>query len=141
MTGFYKLNGSDIYTSFGMIISEGSNPILQQRKVKDRFTNDWPEENGLEYDLTAAPKFHDRVFRIQAAIVASSESDFNTKYNALFTALNVAGTVSLESLELSRTVHVMYSDMPSIDRLTRIKMASKIVVKFELELKEVQQYV
>lgn len=141
MTGFYKLNGSDIYSAFGMVISEGSNPILQQRKVKDRFFNDWPEENGLEYDLTAVPKFHDRTFRIKAAIIANSEADFNTKYNALFTALTVAGAVSFESLELSKTVYVMYSDMPLVERLTRIKMASKIVVKFELELKEVQQNV
>jgi hypothetical protein len=141
LTGKYKLGGLDIYSTYRMVIQEGSNPILQFRKPKPRFTNDWKEENGLEYDLTETPKYEDRVFRIQAVIMADSEADFNTRYNALYSALNVAGTVTLESLELSKTVNVIYSDMPDLDRLTRMKHGGKVVVKFTLELKEVQQYV
>ncbi|MDP3561749.1 MAG: hypothetical protein Q8R83_06200 [Legionellaceae bacterium] len=141
MTGKYKIASQDIYTAFRMVIQEGSNPILQFRKPKPRFTNNWKEEDGLEYDLTETPKYEDRTFLIRSVIIADSEADFNTRYNALYTALNVAGTVILESLELSKTVRVIYSDMPSLDRLTRMKHGGKVVVRFDLELKEVQQYV
>lgn len=141
LTGWYKLASQDVYTAFRMVIQEGSNPILQFRKPKPRFTNNWKEEDGLEYDLTETPKYEDRTFRIKALIIADSEADFNSRYNALYAALNVAGTITLESLELSKTVRVIYGDMPSIERLTRIKHGGKVIVRFDLELKEVQQYV
>lgn len=136
-SGLYKLGGLDVYTTYGWIIEEGSNPILQQRKAKPRFSNDWPEHNGKEYDLSA-PKFEDRIFNIKGTILASNESDFHTKYNALFTALNVSGTVTLQSLELNKTVNVIYLDMTSLDRLTPIKNNNRILVRFTLSLQEVQ---
>ena len=139
-TNLYKLGGLDMYTTYGYVPMSGSNPILQFRKRKEPFSNNWPEENGLEYDLTEVPKYEDRTFNISGWIIAVSKADFYTKYNALFDALNVPGTLTLESIELEKTVEIMYMEMSGIDRLTRMNVISgKVVVKIDLVLKEVQQ--
>lgn len=110
------------------------------RKRKEPYSNDWPEINGKEYDLSDTPKYEDRIINLKGNIYAVSETDFHTKYNALKAAFNVTGTVVLSCNELGSAynVNVFYLDSPQPKRLTGIKNANPVVVEIELKLQEVQ---
>lgn len=60
-----KVDGLDLYSEYGIFISEGGyNGIVQFPAMKNIYFNDWPEENGIEPDLTD-PKIDNKVFGIK----------------------------------------------------------------------------
>lgn len=136
----YKINGVDLYTSYGFAVSAGRDSFIKRRKTKPRFKNSWPELDGDEYDLTEPLKFEDRTFNLKGYIIANSLAEFEAKEQALFNALNVPGVVTLTNVSLNRTVNVIYDDMNNAQILTKIpKGQGKMGVYIELVLQEVQQ--
>jgi len=144
MTGLYFLGGLDMYTTYGFVPSPGcSDDILKPRKRKEPYSNDWPDEQGKEYDVSGAVKYDDRQIRLSGHLICSNESDYWSKYNALIAAFNATGTLVLKCNEFAanRDVKVFYLDTPTLTRLTRVKGGDKVVVKIELLLQEYQQAV
>ncbi|WP_131535454.1 hypothetical protein [Pedobacter nototheniae] len=136
----YKLNGLDVYTTYGFAVSSGRDGFVKRRKAKPRFKNSWPELNGDEYDLTEPIRFEDRTFNLKGYIMASSLNEFKAKEQALFDALNVPGVVPLTNVKLNITVNVIYQDMASAEILTKIPNGNgKMGIAIELVLQEVQQ--
>lgn len=53
MTGVFYIDGIDIYTRYGVVITSGGyNDLLCFPALKEPETNDWPEEDGIEVDLS-----------------------------------------------------------------------------------------
>jgi len=76
MTGEFHINGIDIFDTYGVFVTkEGFNDLLSYPALKKVDTNDWPEEDGLEADLTL-PVLEGRDFVISFGFVGS-EADFN----------------------------------------------------------------
>ena len=64
MTGKTYLDGIDIYTTFGIYVTEGGyNGLATYPPLKKPEINDWQEYNGIEVDLTA-PELDTREFQI-----------------------------------------------------------------------------
>lgn len=54
MTGAFYIDGIDIYTRYGVVITDGGyNDLLCFPAMKEPEYNDWPEEDGIEVDLDA----------------------------------------------------------------------------------------
>lgn len=54
MTGAFYIDGIDIYTRYGVVITDGGyNDLLCFPAMKEPDSNDWPEEDGIEVDLDA----------------------------------------------------------------------------------------
>lgn len=142
MTGLYTIDGTDMYTAYGFIPLKGcSDDILRPRKAKDRYSNDWAEENGMDWDLSSPVKYEDREITLKGIIVASSESDFWTKWSALKTKFTNSGTFTLVCNEFgsNATVKAFYKDTPKCERYTKIKNTDKVVVEVEILIQESQQ--
>ncbi|MCF3107327.1 hypothetical protein LL912_00910 [Niabella sp. CC-SYL272] len=146
MTGKYFLNGLDMYTQYGFVPAPGcSDDFLRFRQPKERPFNDWPEYSGKEYDTSDNPVYNDRVFTLRGHIVVSTESEFWTKWNALFTAFDKPGTQTVRVGEFSGDTtqasgfKVFMLEQPEIKRWTRLKdYPGKRAVEFTLKLQEVQ---
>lgn len=55
MTGQLYIDGTDAYASFGVFVTKGSyNNLVSFPPIKEPDKNDWPEEDGQEFDLTAS---------------------------------------------------------------------------------------
>lgn len=53
MTGYCYIDGIDIYDEFGVIVEgDGYDELLSFPSLKEPDKNDWPEENGIEVDLS-----------------------------------------------------------------------------------------
>lgn len=54
MKGQTFIGGSDLYADFGVVITKGGyNELLNYNEIKAPLSNHWPEEHGVEADLSA----------------------------------------------------------------------------------------
>lgn len=57
--------------------------FMRDNDVKEIYSHDWQDENGIEYDTLAPVKLKPRTFIIEGYIQSTGEIDFWTKYNGL----------------------------------------------------------
>ena len=83
MTGQATIDGSDIYTTYGITILEnGYNALVNYPPMKTPESNDWQELNGVEVDLTA-PKLN--THECTLLFVATSKANIDSFVAALAT--------------------------------------------------------
>ena len=75
MTGKLYINGRDAFTDFGVFVHDGAyNELVSFPAMKDVTFNDWPEEDGVEVDLSA-PRLDSKTFNITFCCVDTSKID------------------------------------------------------------------
>lgn len=110
MTGYCYIDGIDIYTEFGVFIEgDGYDELLSFPALKEPDKNDWPEEHGIEVDLSE-PHLQAQEITIDFAIVGVVN-----RWRNFFVFLSVPGyrTVNISPLGLSKTLRV--SEMPGLE--------------------------
>lgn len=54
MIGTFYIDGTDIYARYGVVVTSGGySDLMAFPALKEPDTNDWPEEDGIEVDLSA----------------------------------------------------------------------------------------
>lgn len=67
MTGKLYIDSNDAYSVYGVFVTEGGyNSLIAYPSLKPVEVNDWPEENGIELDLSA-PKLSSREISLPIA--------------------------------------------------------------------------
>ena len=128
------LNTKNLLTEFGCVIQTGTAELLSFPERKEVNTQDWREENGSEYDLQL-PVFKDKEVTLSFAIKADDDTDFWTKYNALFDELKKADWQDLYIYDHSKTYQVYYKKTGNWKKSTkRLKDVDVVFVKFSLTL-------
>lgn len=111
MTGEFHINGIDIFETYGAFVMKGGyNGLLSYPALKKVDTNDWPEEDGLEADLTL-PVLEGRDFFISFGFVGS-EADFNRFCGLL------EGSAYMDAVILGRSYRLRllsYSDISQVN--------------------------
>lgn len=134
MIGQYKISGSDIYSTYGLLARPGFyNELLKLPKRKEGFTRSWPDENGTERDLTTV-YYESRVLNLQFLLYASSEAQFYSRYNALTSFLLSSGRFNFDAIQMNRRFSLVYLDMTSFEKLTLIKESNKIYAANTLQV-------
>ncbi|MEO7212661.1 hypothetical protein [Mucilaginibacter sp.] len=134
----YTLNGYDLKEMFGLVISNGSDTFLAYPKRKDSLQNNWPEQDGIDKDLTD-PHFEARDFKLSCALIAEGREDFKTRYDALFTLLSGQGSKELYIADIDRAYHVYYKEQVNLTKLTQLNRES-CGVKFDLVFAETNPF-
>lgn len=133
MTGEVIIDTIDIWTTYGAFILTGSyDSLMKPPKRKVSLSNNWPEQNGLEIDLSA-PKYESKEAELSFILSASNEAEWWTRYNAFFSLLKAAGERSLFVKELNKTFLVYYIETTSYEQLTTIKAVSKVVARLTVK--------
>lgn len=156
MTGRFYIDGKDAYSEFGIFIAEGGyNELLSYAPLKAVESNDWPEEDGQEFDLSAPAldtrelvlKFAaHRVQRVGAFVELLSDHAYHTfdfrsigrTYKlrlASQSALNLAGRLETFSLKFD-------NDFPLPDNYTYVEPQSDLVAQsgYELDARSLAEY-
>ena len=82
MTGEIIIDGINATTTYGIIVRDGDYAgIISMPKIKEPEANDWPEEDGLEVDLSDL-KYERKEFDIRFATI-SPNADINGFINLL----------------------------------------------------------
>jgi len=133
MTSEVTIDTIDAWTIYGVFLLQGSyDSLMRPAKRKTSLSNNWPEQNGLEIDLTV-PKYESKEAELSFILSASSETEWWTRYNAFFTLLKSPGERSLFVKELNKTFLVYYIETSSYEQLTTIKSVSKVVARFTVK--------
>lgn len=135
--GQYLLDGKDLYLEYGFIVSKGKSDLLQYPKAKERFYNDWPDENGKEWDLDAPIVFEDPIVNLTGYLLATHEESFLVKRYRLFTELRKPGTRELTCIDISEAFKVFYLSSSSSIITRAIKGSDLIAWPLGLELQTV----
>lgn len=128
-------DGYDLKESFGIVFTNGSDTFLALPKRKDSVNHNWPEEQGIDIDLSN-PTYESRDFVLNCALIASSRADFFTKYDAFWTQLSSLGTHELYHADLDKTFLVFYKSQANVTKLSKIINTTKVGIKFDLTLSE-----
>lgn len=147
LIGLYFLNGLDTYTTYGFLPKPGtSDEFLKRPAYKERYSNEWDDEDGTEWDLLSTPKKKDRVFNLTGYIFANSAAQFWSRYNALYAVFDAPGTQTIRVGEFSDDpghaagIKVFLLETPNIKRWTRLKdYGGRRAVELTLKLQEVSQ--
>lgn len=136
----YYIRGLDAFTTYGIVVSSGSDDFAKPRKRKEPLSHNWLDEPGTEYDLDE-PEFEDKQLSLKFTILANSEVDFNTKESDFTDLLEAAGTFPIENVQTGRVYSVFYRECTSYKRYTRIKETLDICVELTITLQEVSSII
>src|ERR1035437_8452547 len=133
MTGEVIIDTIDIWTTYGAFMLKGSyDSFMKPAKRKVSLSNNWPEQNGLDIDLTD-PKYEAKEVEPSFILSASSETEWWTRYNAFFALLKLAGERSFYVRELNKTFLIYYIETPTYVQLTKIKSVNQVVAQFTIK--------
>ncbi|SMO48074.1 hypothetical protein [Solitalea koreensis] len=134
VTGNYFLNGNDVGSAYGLIIQDTSGFLIMPER-KESLSHNWPEQNGIEYDLSA-PMFNDAEVTLQCVIAATSDTQYWTRRNALLAQLQLPSWQNFQVVDHGKTYQVFYLKSSNWKKESQtLKGVSVVVVSFELTLK------
>ena len=111
MTGEFYVNGKDIFNTYGVFVMQGGyNGLLSYPALKKVDTNDWPEEDGIEVDLTL-PVLDGKDFVISFGFVGS-EADFSAFCGLLENSAYIDAVILGRGYRLRL---LSYSDMTQVN--------------------------
>lgn len=109
MTGFCYMDGVDIYTAYGVIIAEnGYNDFLTFPALVEPDKNDWPEENGIEVDLSELT-FQPREITVPFAVISGNN------WKGFYQMLTAVGYRSVNIPVLQKTWNLRVSEVPAFE--------------------------
>ncbi|MEC5393926.1 hypothetical protein [Bergeyella sp. RCAD1439] len=128
-----------LLSDIGTVIMTGTEELLAFPERKEVLENDWPEENGSEYDLSE-PKFKDKEVTLKMGILADNDGLFWDYHGDLFNELKKPGLLSLYISDHEETYKVFYKKSSNFKKvLKRLKNVQKVFVKFDLTLKVISR--
>lgn len=127
------LNGNDLYSTYGLTITNVVPALLALPDRKASVSHDFPEENGISIDLTN-PAFSARTFTFNCILQADTVGDLKNRYQGLFTLLKIAGTYQFYNSFLDMTVYLFYQKQSNLTSVNRT--ASGFAIKFDLQFGE-----
>jgi hypothetical protein len=134
----YLINGSDLQAVYGIQITNAVPPFLAFPDRKASTQNDFPDESGLQVDLTN-PTFSARTFTFNCLQSAATIADLTNSYFALFTLLKIQGTYSIFNDYLNLTVYAFYQKQANLTQPYKNSQGG-ISIKFDLTFGETDPF-
>ncbi|RYF26599.1 MAG: hypothetical protein EOO42_01155 [Flavobacteriales bacterium] len=116
-----------LFSSLGIVVSAW-NDFLKMPELKQPYFNDWPDQNGIEPDLTE-PIYKHKVVSVSLAMVADNETEYWNNYRAFFNILSKPGLRRLYISDYKRSFFVYYTSNQTTEQITNIAGKAAIGVK------------
>lgn len=138
-SGRWYIDGIDLYTTFSMVMEEGSADFLKHPPKKQSIEHDWQDSHGIDVDLSRM-FFQKREGVLRMCIIATSEADFWLKNDAFISLLMQPGLRRLEMLSHNnRSYFIYYQEVNNYSQLAPVTGAGgnyQIVHRFSLVVVE-----
>lgn len=129
------VNWNDIPTrELGLYFKKGGlyQELLKLPKPKERFSYDWKDENGKEYDTITPTVYESLQYNIPCYLVADNIDDLQAKRAAILELISAPEGFSFYSNTLGRGYYLRYIDSPSFRTLNPIWSNGKLYCEFSL---------
>lgn len=134
MIGFAKMNGLDIYSTYGISFRPGTyDELLKAPKRKKAYEYDWKDESGIETDPNEMPVYERQVFNLPIVIIAENGEQFYHRYGELTTFLLNSKEINLDFIEMGRRFKLQYAEMSDFQKLTKISGTSLVGCYFTIQ--------
>lgn len=129
MYGHLVIDGVDAYSEYGFIILKGSmESWLLLPEMKNPFSHDWKDENGLEVDLDERyAKSKDVTLKV--LFIAETEVEFWENYKRTLEKMTSPGLRTMYYREMDKEFEVYYTKSSAAKTYTRLKNVNKICVE------------
>lgn len=136
LENMYYLDGVDLWTNFGLTIAKGSlDDFLKLPKRKGSIEHNWPDEDGLDVDLSR--NFYEaRDINIKFYIISDTEAAFWTQYNGFMTLLKKPGLRRFNVVVFGLNYNLFYQDCTVWDKLTPFRQTGKLFSSFTVRFTE-----
>lgn len=95
LTGYWFIDGIDLYSIFNVFIEDGSADFLKFPPKKSAIEHDWKDSHGRDVDLSQI-FFDQREGTLNMAIIATDEADFFDKQKNFLSLFAQPGTRRFE---------------------------------------------
>jgi len=109
---FGTLDGQDFMTFWGLGVEKGNDQFRQFNQPKAGYEYGYGNEDGVQFDLTAAVKKEARTFVLDVWLLANSVTDFNTKMQNLDNKLFSPGFRTIYCKHYNVTVKCKIKSFP-----------------------------
>jgi hypothetical protein len=126
--GNITIDGFDGWNEFGIfILKEGLNDWLAFPAVKDRFSHDWKDEDGIEID-TGEVYLKEKNVSLRIIFVAGSPAEFWENYEKLQLLLISGGVRKIRIGELGRDFEACYLSSSEVSKPKPLRGTEKIIL-------------
>lgn len=136
LSGYYSIDGKDIYMVYKMFIESGSDSFLKYPGKKESITHDWRDADGLDVDLSRV-FFNARDIVLNAAIIVNNEQEFFEAYEGFIAHMKQPGLRRIEVTRFGgRSFYCYYKECNNFSSFTRFQSVEKIACKFTIVFTE-----
>jgi hypothetical protein len=132
MNGHLTVDGRDAWSDLGFMIRPGSmESWLLFPEIKEPFSHDWKDENGIEADLEHV-YLKEKKVSLKAYFISDSEIGFWNGYRATLELLASPGLRTVYYRELDKEFSVYYTRSSEPKCIGRLKDAGTIIYEMTL---------
>ena len=125
------LNGQDVFATWGVAIEKGLGTFLLPHEPKERIQHDWPEEPGLDIDLSPV-ELQAKEVTLRCWIAANGLEDFDIKYAAFFAELSKSQMHEWRVVDHEKTYAVIYKAAKNGDKASGTLLRNRAYFRFDL---------
>jgi hypothetical protein len=118
-TGLWRIDGIDLWTTYGILLSEGSADFLKYPPKKESTTHDWGDSDGIDVDLQ-------RIFLgqnegvLSFVIIANSTQQYFDRHDAFINLWKKPGLRRLEiAAHNDRSYYIFYKETNNYSQVGR----------------------
>lgn len=121
LSGKWFIDGIDLWTTYSMVLNDGSADFLKYPPKKASTEHDWEDSHGVDVDLSRI-FFGKREGVLRFAIMAQSEDDFWNKHDAFITMVTQPGLRRLElASHNNRHYYIYYQETSNYEQIAPLK--------------------
>lgn len=124
--GLWRIDGIDLWSTYGIVLEEGSADFLKYAPKKESITHDWKDSHGIDVDLS-------RIFLgpkegvLNFAILAKTTQEYFDKHDAFINLWIKSGTRRLEiASHNDRSYFIYYKETNNYNQLAPLKPGSPL---------------
>lgn len=120
-SGWWYLDGMDIWNTFNIAINEGLANFIPLTRRKESITNNWPDQNGIDVDVSKH-FFSERTVTLTCLVLTETENEFWQKRDAFIQQLAKPGLRRLTvTAHQSRSYFVIFQEVSNYQQVKTLK--------------------
>jgi hypothetical protein len=128
MYGHFAIDGMDAYGDLGFIVLDGSmENWLLYPEIKEPFSHDWKDEDGIEVDLEHV-HLKEKKVDLKVYFITDSEIEFWSKYKTALDLLTSPGLRTVYYRAMDKEFSVYYTRATNPQRVKGPKNADRIII-------------
>lgn len=128
------IDGIDITTAFGVRLQNGGLSVFEMPPTpREPFYNEWPDQNGRDYDTESPVVYQTQVFEVPFLLIARNMVDYRKKKRDFLSLIDFNGEFDLQVIDWGEAFRLRYKGVASWNFIN-VDLGSSTSARFVLRL-------